>query len=146
MKQEFLLNSVEAWGTLAQDIAKILVPGDIVALYGDLGVGKTTFTQALANAMGTPTHPRSPTYSLLRTYHVGTKSGIKRLLHVDAYRIEATEDLRVLDLDDELAQDDAILVLEWPERIQEWLKKRKNRIYSLSIRLTDEGREVTLEG
>ena len=67
MKQEFTITTLEDWRTLAKGLAKILKPGHIFALKGDLGAGKTTFVQALAEAMGSTSTPKSPTFSLMRT-------------------------------------------------------------------------------
>lgn len=145
MKQTFTITTLNDWETLAKDIAKILTPGDIFALRGDLGAGKTTFVQALAAAMGSKSAPKSPTFSLMRTYSVKTSSGIKRLIHVDAYRIESDEDFRVLDLDEELAGGDAILALEWPERVEGWIKKHEKQVLMFSIVQEGETRHVTLE-
>lgn len=145
MKQTFTITTLNDWQTLAKDIAKILTPGDIFALRGDLGAGKTTFVQALAAAMGSKSAPKSPTFSLMRTYSVKTSSGIKRLIHVDAYRIESDEDFRVLDLDEELAGGDAILALEWPERVEGWIKKHEKQVLMFSIVQEGETRHVTLE-
>ena len=145
MKQTFTITTLNDWETLAKDIAKILTPGNIFALRGDLGAGKTTFVQALAAAMGSKSAPKSPTFSLMRTYSVKTSSGIKRLIHVDAYRIESDEDFRVLDLDEELAGGDAILALEWPERVEGWIKKHEKQVLMFSIVQEGEKRHVTLE-
>ncbi|MCA9390797.1 MAG: tRNA (adenosine(37)-N6)-threonylcarbamoyltransferase complex ATPase subunit type 1 TsaE [Candidatus Magasanikbacteria bacterium] len=145
MKQAFTITTLSDWETLAKDIAKILTPGNIFALRGDLGAGKTTFVQALAAAMGSKSAPKSPTFSLMRTYSVKTSSGIKRLIHVDAYRIESDEDFRVLDLDEELAGGDAILALEWPERVEGWIKKHEKQVLMFSIVQEGETRHVTLE-
>jgi tRNA threonylcarbamoyladenosine biosynthesis protein TsaE len=129
----------EGWDAVARDVAAMLHPGSILALQGPLGVGKTTFVQALARVMGAATTPKSPTFSMLRTYPV-RQGNIRRLLHVDAYRIEHERDLLPLDLDDELAAGDAMLVLEWPEQIPQWLKDR--RVSTLSITMTKDGREA----
>lgn len=145
MKQEFTITTLEDWKLLAKDIAKLLKPGHIFALKGDLGAGKTTFVQALAEAMGSKNQPKSPTFSLMRTYGVKTASGIKRLIHVDAYRIETDEDFRVLDLDEELATGDAVLALEWPERVEGWIKKHEKQVLMFSIVQKWGTRVATLE-
>jgi len=139
--REYTVPVVADWRIVARDIAATLKPKDILALQGPLGAGKTTFVQALAAAMGAQKTPKSPTFSMLRTYAV--KQGtIRRLLHVDAYRIEYERDLVPLDLDEELAEGDAILVLEWPENVQKWLKGRA--VKTLRISIKGECREVTL--
>ena len=140
-KTTWLVPDERGWGVVARDIAVRLKPGSILALQGPLGAGKTTFMQALAKELGAKRVPKSPTFSLLRTYSV-RHGKIKRLLHVDAYRIDHERDLIPLDLDEELSIGDAMLVLEWPEKVKGWLKKRQ--MISLNIRIRKDGREAVL--
>ena len=133
--------SLDAWSLVAKGVASRLKPGDILALQGPLGAGKTTFVQALAKELGAKRVPKSPTFSMLRTYAV-RYGKIKRLLHVDAYRIDDERDLIPLDLDEELSIGDAILVLEWPEKVKGWLKKR--RVDQLMISVKGTGRVARL--
>lgn len=126
--------TIEAWDDFAQSIASSLRSGDILALSGDLGAGKTTFVQALARAFGVVKTPQSPTFSLMRSYQLPKPiNGISRLIHVDAYRLEHERELIVLDLDEELADAKSVLVVEWPEKIAGWLKTHKVHTISLSI-------------
>ena len=129
------------WSLVACDIMPTLKPGSILALQGPLGAGKTTFVQALAKEFGAARVPKSPTFSMLRTYKVKHGS-VRRLLHVDVYRIQHAADLIPLDLDTELADGDAILVLEWPENVQPWLKKHSH--HTLNIRIKNNHREAAL--
>jgi tRNA threonylcarbamoyladenosine biosynthesis protein TsaE len=130
------------WSIVADEIANQLAPGAILTLQGPLGAGKTTFVQALAAALGSKKVPKSPTFSMLRTYAVH-HGDVRRLLHVDAYRIDDEADLIALDLDAELSDGDAILVLEWPEQIPGWLKKRPH--FALKISLKEPGRTAELQ-
>jgi tRNA threonylcarbamoyladenosine biosynthesis protein TsaE len=123
--------SAADWDVLASELAGSLKPGDILALSGPLGAGKTTFVQALARALGIKRIPQSPTFSLMRSYELPRAvHGIKRLLHVDAYRIEQASDLLALDLDEELSGGETVLVIEWPEKVKKWLSTKS------AIRLT----------
>jgi tRNA threonylcarbamoyladenosine biosynthesis protein TsaE len=131
-----------SWPVVALDVARTLKSGSILALQGELGAGKTTFVQALARALGTKRMPKSPTFSMLRTYPV-KHGAIRRLLHVDAYRIDDEHDLVPLDLDAELLEPGTILVLEWPENVKTWLKKRKH--VTLRIRMKGSGRIASLK-
>ncbi len=91
-------------------LAPLLGPGDVVALYGGLGAGKTTLARGLVGALcGPGTEVPSPTYTLVQTYE--TPAG--RLWHFDLYRIEAPRELAELGWDE--AQD-GIALVEWPER------------------------------
>jgi tRNA threonylcarbamoyladenosine biosynthesis protein TsaE len=131
----------QGWRAVAKEVAKTLKPGSILTLKGPLGAGKTTFVQALAEELGAKRTPKSPTFSMLRTYAV--KHGpVHRMLHVDAYRIDDENDFIPLDLDSELSEGDAILVLEWPEQVKGWLKKRTHQTLTISIK--KDGREAVL--
>ncbi len=84
--------------------------GDVVLLTGELGAGKTTFVRGVAQGTGSHAHVASPTFQLVRVY-----AGRVQLAHVDLFRIENTQELRDLGLD-ELAHQGAVVV-EWGERI-----------------------------
>jgi tRNA threonylcarbamoyladenosine biosynthesis protein TsaE len=114
--------------SLAAGIASILRAGDIVRLEGDLGAGKTTFVRGLAHALGVPTGlVSSPTFVLVNEYPLkAERSGIRRLIHVDAYRLNSSEDLDALGWDryvtpEGTAQPDCAIVIEWPARIADAL-------------------------
>jgi len=101
MKKSWIIPNAKAWHVVARDIAKTLREGSILALQGPLGAGKTTFVQALAVALGAERVPKSPTFTLLRTYAINHR-GLTRLLHLDAYRIDREADLLPLDIDEEV--------------------------------------------
>jgi tRNA threonylcarbamoyladenosine biosynthesis protein TsaE len=97
---------------VASAIARTLLPGDVLLLDGDLGAGKTTFTQGLARAMGVGEAVTSPTFSLVRSYP--TAFGVE-LLHVDVYRLDALAEIVALGLP-EMLEDGAVAVIEWGEK------------------------------
>ena len=92
-------------------LAAVLHPGDVIALFGDLGAGKTTLTRGLIRALGFDGDVASPTFPIVQTY----ESLRIPVWHVDLYRIEYPEELGELGLDE--ARADAALVIEWPERL-----------------------------
>ena len=109
--------AVGAW------LASRLRPGDLVLLSGDLGAGKTTFAQGLARALNVEEGVTSPTFVLMLEY-----PGSPPLLHLDAYRLEKRDgspfeedDLREAGIFDFLSRRDAIKLVEWPERIADFL-------------------------
>lgn len=117
------------WGLVVAKLMPQLRPGTILAVQGDLGAGKTTFIQALAKALGVKRFVPSPTFALMRSYKLPKPvNGIRRLVHVDAYRLKDETELQVLDLDEELADNQSLLVVEWPERIAGWLAKRSEKL------------------
>lgn len=104
------VNSVEETWELAKKLAAELKPGDIVCLEGDLGAGKTTFTQGLAAALGVPGRVNSPTFCIVQEHR-----GAHLLVHMDLYRLNGEDDVIAIGWEDYLAEG-AILVVEWPER------------------------------
>lgn len=111
MKGLFEVSSVEETWKLAERFAADLKPGDVVCLEGDLGAGKTTFTQGLAAAMGVSGRVTSPTFCIVRE-HVG---GQRLLVHMDLYRLHDESDVESIGWEDYLSQG-AVLAVEWPER------------------------------
>ncbi|MFH1078268.1 MAG: tRNA (adenosine(37)-N6)-threonylcarbamoyltransferase complex ATPase subunit type 1 TsaE [Patescibacteria group bacterium] len=120
--KRFRIPSEDAWGDLAAHVASALKPGDILAMSGPLGAGKTTFVQALAKALGAKRVPQSPTFALMRSYPLHRRGAPKRLVHVDAYRITHPHEILALDLDEELSDGKTVVAIEWPENIKSWLK------------------------
>lgn len=108
----FEVNSVEETWALARQFASELRPGDVVCLEGDLGAGKTTFTQGLAAALGVAGRVTSPTFCLVQEHRGGA---LALLVHMDLYRLHSEDDVLAIGWEDYLAEG-AILVVEWPER------------------------------
>ena len=100
-----------ATGALAATLAAQLQPGDIIALSGELGAGKTTFARALIAALGWTGEVPSPTYTLVQSYDLPDVR--VPVWHVDLYRLDAPDDAEALGL----FETDAALVIEWPERL-----------------------------
>ena len=101
------ISTPEQMEYLGVSIAKVLRPGDVVLLEGNLGAGKTTLTRGIGQGLGASGTVQSPTFVLARTHR--TKAGPK-LVHVDAYRLASAVELDDLDIDYERS----IVVIEWP--------------------------------
>jgi tRNA threonylcarbamoyladenosine biosynthesis protein TsaE len=113
--------SAEATQTVAASIGGVLRSGDVLVLAGDLGAGKTTFTQGLAVSLGVTTAVTSPTFTLVHEY-----AGRVPIVHIDVYRLEHLQEVHDLGFD-ELVGGDAIAIIEWgdilgpllpPDRLQ----------------------------
>ena len=114
-----------------------LGPGDVVALSGELGAGKTVFVQGLARALDVPGSATSPTFVLVNEYR-----GRLRVHHVDAYRTGSLAELRDLGLE-EMMDGDGVTVIEWAERLEPLLPARAVRVRIAGV--GDEPREITIE-
>ncbi len=137
MTGRFVVQKVDDWSAVAKALVPLVKPGSIVSLSGPLGAGKTTLVQYLAKTLGAPKRAISPTFALMRIYKLEARNRkidirdsakrrfeIRRLVHVDAYRIEDVKDLVVLDLDEELMEPGTVVLIEWPENIKSWLLKK----------------------
>ncbi len=99
-----------AFDAAACTLACVLQPGDVVALRGELGAGKTTFARALVRALQGEDVATSPTFTFWHRY-----AGAPTVNHLDLYRVERPEELVELGLE-EAFEGDAIVLVEWPER------------------------------
>lgn len=107
----------------AETLSRYLRTGDIIALDGTLGAGKTVFARALINAMpGEVEDIPSPTFTLVQTY----QRGDNEVWHFDLYRLEDPEDAFELGIEDAFA--DAISLIEWPDKLGIFLPKKHLRI------------------
>ena len=91
----------------------------VIALSGDLGAGKTTLVQMLATELGVTEFVTSPTYVIMKSYELPEEaSQFTKLIHIDSYRIEDVDEMRVLGFSELLKQNNTIICIEWPERIE----------------------------
>ncbi|MGE9294138.1 MAG: tRNA (adenosine(37)-N6)-threonylcarbamoyltransferase complex ATPase subunit type 1 TsaE [Puniceicoccales bacterium] len=122
---------------LGSELAGLLPADTVLALYGDLGTGKTTFISGLATGLGITRPVTSPTYNIYNLYR-----GTHQLIHLDAYRLEQSGDADGLMLED-LLESPWLLAVEWPERFEPyWLRKAWRLRFSFE---SDSVRTVRLE-
>lgn len=111
---EIVSHSADQTQRLGERLGRLLQPGDVVCLQGDLGSGKTCLTQGIARGLGVGQPVTSPTFIIINEYVLpGTG---RRLRHIDLYRIESIAEARALGLEDYL-NGDGICVIEWAERV-----------------------------
>lgn len=126
---EYISTSEKQTQEIAETFAKDLMPGDVLALYGDLGSGKTTFTNGLAKHFGIEKPITSPTFVIQKSYRIEkNESGIVELVHIDAYRMSGSEDAESIGLPEYFNRNDVITIIEWPERIEDMLPERTKKI------------------
>lgn len=108
------LKSARATRAWAERLGRVLQAGDVVALVGELGAGKTTFTQGLAAGLGVPdtARVRSPTFAIAHVY----EGGRAPLFHVDVYRLEGEASLWALGFED-YTSGAGVCVIEWADRV-----------------------------
>jgi tRNA threonylcarbamoyladenosine biosynthesis protein TsaE len=109
---EFFSRSAEQTRRIGMRLGGLLHPSDLICLQGNLGAGKTTLTQGLAQGWGSLDAVSSPTFVLVNEYR---RPDAKQLFHMDAYRLESAPEAAELDIDSMLAR--GALIVEWAERI-----------------------------
>ncbi len=103
---------------LAKNLVKVSKKGArVVGLVGELGAGKTTFVQGFAAALGIKEKVQSPTFVLMKVYPLVHKT-LRHLVHIDCYRLDSPEELLHLGFKDILKDRDAIVLIEWADKIQ----------------------------
>lgn len=118
---EMITTNSEQTAQFADKLAHFLKPGDVIALEGDLGAGKTTFTKGLARGLEIKKTVNSPTFTIIKEYN-----GRIPLYHMDVYRVkDAFEDLGF----DEYFEGEGVTVVEWAHLIEEQLPTEKLIVY-----------------
>ena len=112
MHLELRAATAEETRSIGGAISSLLLPGDAIALAGELGSGKTTFAQGLARGLGFEGHVVSPTFTLVREYRPARLP----VIHADVYRLERVQD--VLDLELEQSAEDGVLLVEWGDAVE----------------------------
>lgn len=122
METDIVLNTLEDTEKLAEKISSEIVGGQILALSGPVGAGKTTFAKLFAAALGIEKTVLSPTYTLLQPYTLPKPiRGITTFVHIDAYRLESAEELAAIGFTDFLGDPSVIILIEWAENVAELL-------------------------
>jgi tRNA threonylcarbamoyladenosine biosynthesis protein TsaE len=140
---EHITHSAEETRALGATLIRGILPGSILALRGDLGAGKTTFVQGLLEELGAEKPYVSPTFVIMKQYDFPESSGngIRRIYHVDAYRIDDPADMEKLGFDEWCADPEGFVLVEWPEKIDTLLPENTKTV---SLRwLSDTDREIS---
>ncbi len=135
---EFFSRSPEQTRRVGMRLGGTLHAGDVVCLQGDLGAGKTTFVQGLAQGWGSLDLVSSPTFILVNIYR---RADAKQLFHLDAYRLDSVPEAEELDLESMLEQ--GPLVIEWPERMGSLIPT--NKLWVHFDYMSDEHRQMVFK-
>ena len=137
MEQTYFTNSEQETEALGERFARDLPGGTVVAMYGDLGAGKTAFVRGMARGMGLSCRVSSPTFTIVNEY-----LGPRELIHFDMYRLSGADELFDIGWEDYLARG-AVCAVEWSENV-------RDAFYGDEIRVTieklgDSQRKITIE-
>ena len=133
-------HSAEETKKIAKEFASTLKGGEFVALKGELGAGKTTFVQGLAEALGVTDPVRSPTFTIMNIYNAN-HDAIKKIVHLDCYRLGSCKDLNALELEEWLNQPDTIIITEWP--FKEMSEMKNSRMITIDLS-SESKREIAI--
>ena len=134
--------SPEETKKIAGEIASSLQPGDVIALYGELGSGKTTFVQGMTKELGIKDRIISPTFLIIREHKLKTTNPkLKTLFHVDLYRIDR-RDFRNLGLQEIFSDKQSLVVIEWAEKIEDLLPEKRIDIHFKYISENERALEI----
>ncbi len=114
---EFISTSPEKTKNIAKNLVKNLKSATVIALFGDLGSGKTTFIQGLAAGFGIKKRVLSPTFIFLRSYQLKNKGQLRNFHHIDLYRITQPRELAALGLEEFIDDKNSITAIEWAEKL-----------------------------
>jgi len=136
---ETFSKSTEETKKIAEGLLKDLVPTEkkaiTIGLFGDLGSGKTTFVQFIAENLGIKENITSPTFVIEKIYEIENKIWPKKLIHIDAYRLTNGEELKKLGFEDVLNDRDNLIMIEWPENVSGVLPKH---VFKIEFEFVDE--------
>ena len=138
--KEIISKNLQETERIAQELAQSLEAGDIVALTGELGTGKTFFINAACKALGVTDIVASPTFTLMHIY-----SGREKILHLDCYRLKSVLEAEMLGLD-EYFNGGYICLIEWADKIRELLPKNTIYVALKHILNKKNSRLITISG
>ncbi len=150
MEKDFQIKKITDWEVLATSLIKSLIARPVnqavvIALVGDLGAGKTTFTQILGRLLGVSEKINSPTFNIMKIHALPESVGnFTSLVHLDVYRFESETELTPLNFATYLKAPEHLVVIEWADKIAKALPL--NTITLKFTHLDNEERQVTVSG
>ena len=117
MKSILSLSDIPEWSSELIKGLSQLDSARVIMLSGDLGAGKTTVTQSIGVVLGITEPMTSPTFVIQKEYQISDHAWIKKLVHIDAYRLEQKHDLEYLGWNELITEPETLVVIEWPEMV-----------------------------
>ena len=136
--QEYLTHSEAETEQAGADFARALPDGKVVAMYGELGSGKTAFVRGMARGMGLTCRVSSPTFTIVNEYE-----GPRELIHFDMYRLGSADELFDIGWEDYLSRG-GVCAVEWSENVTDALPE--DTVWVRIAREGDTGRSITIKG
>lgn len=139
MVMDYISKSLEETKKIACEVASQISGGAVLALYGELGSGKTTFTRYLVEALGVVARVQSPTFVVHRKYLGDGKT----INHIDLYRLHTHEEVMAIGLVELVSEKDSVTIIEWPELVAEQLPQ-ETIVINFDY-LGEEGRKIHVQ-
>lgn len=142
---KYLSKSLDETKEIAKTFLNTVSPRQVavvVALEGDLGTGKTTFAQAIGEYLGVEEDMHSPTFVIEKVYNIDWK-GFKKLIHIDAYRLETETELMHLGWQELVIEPENLILIEWPARVKNIVPAAAKSV--LFTHVDERKREITFE-
>ena len=134
----YISNSAAETEAIGAEFAKTLTGGAVIAMYGDLGAGKTAFVRGMARGMGLDCRVSSPTFTIVNEY-----LGDRELIHFDMYRLQSADELFDIGWEDYIARG-AVCAVEWSENVKDAFFG--DEIEVIIDKLGDNQRQITIKG
>ncbi len=126
--EKIITHSRKEMQILGREAGAICSGQEVFVLSGDLGAGKTTFLQGLAQGLGVTGQVNSPTFNILKLYKTKKGSVVKSFCHIDAYRLSSAQDLKALGIEEILADKEMVVAIEWAEKVKAIWPRNKIKI------------------
>ncbi|MBI4810781.1 MAG: tRNA (adenosine(37)-N6)-threonylcarbamoyltransferase complex ATPase subunit type 1 TsaE [Ignavibacteriales bacterium] len=139
MTQSLITNSEMETIDAGEAFSKNISAGAVVALFGDLGTGKTRFIKGVCKGLGVREHVASPTFTIVNEYQ-GTEI---KIFHFDFYRMKTSLELQEIGFD-EYTYDDGVCLIEWADRVREFLPPRRFDVF-MKLGASENIREIMIE-
>ncbi|MDI6765720.1 MAG: tRNA (adenosine(37)-N6)-threonylcarbamoyltransferase complex ATPase subunit type 1 TsaE [Bacteroidota bacterium] len=139
MNQSFITQSEDETISVGFQFGETLTPGSVVALFGDLGTGKTRLIKGLCKGLGVAEHVSSPTFTIVNEYH----GKCCKIFHFDFYRMNSITELKEIGFD-EYIYNDGVCVIEWADRVEKLLPPDRFNVF-LKLGANENEREIRIE-